>query len=117
MRSFTTLFAALSLAVLATAPVHADETTMVPPKKPAASAAKPKPAKQAVRHRPARPTGNCMQGAGNHGHDRMAGGHSRMRGQGGMRGKGCSAQPAQMKGMGGNRPATDSSMPMAEHDM
>lgn len=103
MRNFTSFLTALSLVALASAPSYADDTSMAPPKKPAATAAKAKPAK---------PHGHCMQGGGKQMHDQMMKGHAGMKGKAGMRGMKCSDKAGKMNGMGKPMPAD---MPMPDH--
>ena len=103
MRSFTSFLTALSLAALASAPSYADDTTMAPPKKPTATAAKAKPAKA---------NNHCMQGGGKQMHDQMMKGHAGMKGKAGMRGMKCPNMTGPMNGMGKPMPAD---MPMPDH--
>ncbi|WP_381514387.1 hypothetical protein [Sphingorhabdus buctiana] len=108
MRSFTSFLAALSLGALATAPAYADDSTMAPPKKPAATATKAKPAK---------PHDHCMKSGDKQMHDQMMKDHSGMKGKAGMRGMKCSDKAGKMKGMGKTKPATKpADMPMSEHE-
>ena len=103
MRRFTTMITAFCLAALAMAPAHADDSTMAPPKKAAASASKAKPAK---------PHDHCMQGGGKQMHDKMMKNHSGMKGKPGMGGMKCPDKGGKMKGMGKAKPAD---MPMSGH--
>lgn len=122
MRKITTLLTALSFAVLAASPAHADETTMVPPKKSAASTPKPKPkpAHPTAKAGQSDPSGHCMQGSGHM--------HKGMKGGAGMNGMGCSGKASSMKPKSGMKPMGGKKkmkpmgmdkpdMPMSDHDM